>query len=1043
VFLIVATALVATPLGASRYLTARNAHLATRGAVTAAGLAMAVCCIVARLRATQAIRRGWLLLGLTGAGWAAANLIAGYSEVVDGRVLPVPSPADIPSAVAVVLAIMAILSFLEASLSASARMRTLLDGLLIASTLLFVGWATVLADVYAAGADVPERGLALGYPLSDLALVAVLLLSLTRVRFTRPWMLLVAGVALHSIGHAAFAYLEVAQAYAPGFESVSWVGGSLLIALAALTAGDRFAPRQAAPRAGNKADILVPCIPLALCVVIAAEKLSSGPLSTFLLVNAGVIVVLLVARQLLAQLEYLDLHRELEASVMHTADVMTVVDPDLMIRYQSGAAERVLGYHLGEVVGTPIVELLPPNAREQLLAILRDAPAPPDPPASMEVMLRRSDDEWVLTETTVTNLMGHPDVRGYLLTSRDLGTRRALDEHLRDEALTDAVTGLPNRLLFMDRVRHAVARSARHPEMIGLLLIDLDGFKQVNDTLGYTAGDQLLFEVARRLGETIRKGDTLARLGGDEFGVLLERADEESPTSVAQRVQYRLRAPVTLGGRAFVVTGSVGVVAGSTAALTAEDLLRNADLALTQAKTGGRGGLSIFTPDMRTAARRRVEVESDLRRALDDGDLVLHYQPVVELATGRISGAEALVRWTHAERGLIAPNEFVGIAEESDLALALGRWVLKEACRHAHQLEGVAEPPFAIGVNLSARQLDSEWLVSEVRTALEAASLHPRALMLEIPESVLGSDAPVTRASLEALREIGVGIAIDDFGTGWSSLSRLRGFPIDKLKIDRPFVAEIHAADDEAPMVAAIVAMADSLNVSTVAEGVETADQLSCLYRHGCREAQGYGVYRPLPVDELARLLTDHAQVVKMIAATPLSADAQSYAGAVTGAASATAPIGEVVQPLLNQLLRVTGADAAFVAELDMRQRVEWVRYTANTGRLQINDSMVLSIDASPSGQAMRDGSAYVADLRRRYAEHRLCELGGVRCHLAVPIVTPEGAIFGTLSISSARPLGIERESEVLVDLFARLIGDHSEVRRRAAAQEIPESQPV
>jgi hypothetical protein len=301
----------------------------------------------------------------------------------------------------------------------------------------------------------------------------------------------------------------------------------------------------------------------------------------------------------------------------------------------------------------------------------------------------------------------------------------------------------------------------------------------------------------------------------------------------------------------------------------------------------------------------------------------------------------------------------------------------------------------------------------------------------------------VTRASLEALREIGVGIAIDDFGTGWSSLSRLRGFPIDKLKIDRPFVAEIRSAEDEAPMVAAIVAMAISLGVSTVAEGVETADQLTCLHRHGCLEAQGFGVYRPLPLDELGRLLTDHAQVVRIIAASPLSADSQSYAGAVTGAAAATAPLDEVVQPLLNQLLRVTGADAAFVAELDMKQRVEWVRYTASTGVLNLSDSLVLSIDSSPSGQAMRDGSAYVADLGRRYAEHRLYELAGVRCHLAVPIVTPEGGIFGTLSISSARPLGIERQSEALVELFARLIGDHPEVRRRAAAQEIPSAVPV
>ncbi|MGH9281933.1 MAG: putative bifunctional diguanylate cyclase/phosphodiesterase, partial [Acidimicrobiales bacterium] len=821
-----------------------------------------------------------------------------------------------------------------------ARLRTLLDGLLIAASVLFVSWALVLEDLYRSSADGRFRILGLAYPIGDVVLASLLLVAAGRVRpgARLPWRLLGSGLGLLAAGHVSFAYLQLAGIEAgPGTQSASWLAGCLLVGLAALASDPRSWALTAGSRAGGRLGIFLPYLPLLLAgVVTVGRRLDQGA-PAFLAVNGGVILALLLARQLMAQLENLELTQELEAKVrsrtaelhrqerhfrsiaQNASEVLTVVDGSGVIRWQSASVQRVLGYTPEDLVGRRMEDLLVAEEAGWIIGQVRSAPPPPSSPTVLATRLRRADGSLCQAEITVSNLVGDPAVEGFVLTTRDVEERSALEEQLRRQALHDPLTGLGNRSLFRDRLEHAMARAQRRPELLAVLMIDLDGFKQVNDSLGHDAGDRLLAEVARRLVDCVRAGDTVARMGGDEFAVLLERADVEGPAVVAQRIVYRLRAPVEIDGKAIVTQGSVGVAVGSPSPLTADELLRNADLAMYVAKSKGKGVHEIYQREMHAAALERVELEAELRDALRRRELTLHYQPVVELPSGRVSGAEALVRWWHPERGPISPAEFVPLAEESGLVVDLGRWVLAEACRQARQFQEAypTDPPFTMAVNVAARQLTSPWLVDEVRKALAESHLPASSLVLEITEGALMRDASAIVPTLESLRAMGVRLAIDDFGTGWSSLSRLRSFPVDKLKIDQSFVAEIASSADDAPIVAAIVAMAHSLQLTTVAEGVETLDQLACLDQHGCEEVQGYLLSKPLPAEDLLALLAEPAGPLEPAGAepAPLSRQDENLMGLVAETAH-PADGQDRIRPVLRELARVTGADAVYLTEV-------------------------------------------------------------------------------------------------------------------------------
>jgi diguanylate cyclase (GGDEF)-like protein len=440
--------------------------------------------------------------------------------------------------------------------------------------------------------------------------------------------------------------------------------------------------------------------------------------------------------------------------------------------------------------------------------------------------------------------------------------RRAFGEAVH-QATHDALTGLPNRTLVIDRLTHALARARRNPCGLAVLFVDLDRFKVVNDSLGHSVGDEVLVQVAERLKGAVRPGDTVSRLAGDEFVVVCEDVlDEADLVRLGERMAHAIARPLSLYGRETIITASIGIALASPET-TAEDLLRDADVAMYRAKERGRSRIELFDQAMRIRMLDRLETEHALRLAVQQGRLALHYQPTVCLTTGRVLSFEALVRWRHGERGLVSPNDFIGLAEDTGLIVPLGRWALETACHELASWRAMRPElePLQVSVNLSAGQFADPHLVAMVSAALEASGLPPDHLWLEITESVLMEEAAATIDTLRALRALGVRLSIDDFGTGYSSLSYLKRFPVDVLKIDRSFVDGLGVDPEDQEIVTAIVSLARALGLGVVAEGVETAEQLDEVRRLGCNSVQGYYLGKPEPADKVLERLAATALI--------------------------------------------------------------------------------------------------------------------------------------------------------------------------------------
>jgi diguanylate cyclase (GGDEF)-like protein len=457
-------------------------------------------------------------------------------------------------------------------------------------------------------------------------------------------------------------------------------------------------------------------------------------------------------------------------------------------------------------------------------------------------------------------------------TLQDITERKQNEERLHYLAMYDGLTGLPNRQLFNEQLELAVARAQRAAGTLAVMFIDLDRFKRINDTLGHATGDMLLKEVSSRLGACVRASDYLAhetldaglsggpvaRLAGDEFTVTLDALrDPRDAGRVAQRILDEMARPFLLNGEEVVVTTSIGIALYPQDGKQAGMLLKNADAAMYQAKQQGKNTYQFFAGAMNSAAVERLKMESELRHALERDELLLHYQPKIDVHSGRITGVEALMRWQHPERGLVPPGVFIPVAEETGLIVAMGEWVLEEACRQKKAWRDAGLPGIDIAINLASPSFRKPDLVERVAAMLQHYGVPPAELCLEATESILMRDADVTMATLKRLRDLGVKLSVDDFGTGYSSLSYLRRFPINQLKIDRSFVKDITVCADDAAIVTAIVSLAHTLKLEVVAEGVETLEQARRLAEQGCRMMQGFYFARPLPVAQLTPLLAD------------------------------------------------------------------------------------------------------------------------------------------------------------------------------------------
>jgi diguanylate cyclase (GGDEF)-like protein/PAS domain S-box-containing protein len=551
--------------------------------------------------------------------------------------------------------------------------------------------------------------------------------------------------------------------------------------------------------------------------------------------------------------------------VQNSSDVVTMIDADATIRWASPSSAGVLGFPPEELEGTRFTELVHPEDRTRVLSFLTQTVEPSG--VTLAFQVRTRDGRYRHVETLRTDLLHDPNVKGIVLNTRDISERKAFEEQLAHQAFHDPITNLANRALFHDRVRHAIEWQERDRRPVAVLFMDLDDFKTINDSLGHATGDRLLADVGERLRQTLRAADTAARLGGDEFAILLEDSGEGiQAADVAERILRSLEEPFALDGSEVYVRTSIGIAISDGEGdghANAEELLRNADVAMYLAKEAGKGRYQLFEPEMHDVALRRLELKADLQRALEREEFVLHYQPVIELESGKVSGVEALIRWNHPRRGIVPPLEFIPLAEETGLIVPIGRWVLGEAARYAVRLQRryPTDPPLHMAVNLSARQVTRPEIVDEVRAILDETGLDPASLTLEITESVMMQDMELAIGRLHELKALGVQLAIDDFGTGYSSLNYVRRFPVDILKVDKSFIDGVSEGGEPSALTAAVIELAGILNLKPVAEGIERADQLDRLLELRCDYGQGFYFSRPLAEEALQSMLDDRADM--------------------------------------------------------------------------------------------------------------------------------------------------------------------------------------
>ena len=543
-----------------------------------------------------------------------------------------------------------------------------------------------------------------------------------------------------------------------------------------------------------------------------------------------------------------------EAVVQGSPDLLLITRADTTVTYVSPSVLDVLRLEPGRVLGRPLLDLVDEGDR----GILEHAVTPSGRRShTVECQLRRGDGSIVHAEIAVNDMLADPVVAGLVLSVRNITDRATVAHQLRHQAFHDALTKLANRALFLDRLQVALNDDRPHAAIV---LLDLDGFKSVNDNFGHEAGDALLSEVAERLRRSVDSADTVARLGGDEFAILLVdgRGNENTALEVAQRIGSAFAEPMQLLGQRLLAQGSIGIAVAAPTTTTS-NLLRNADVAMYRAKAAGKNRIEVFHAEMDRDAARKVEAERELREAAVLGQWVAHYQPIVDLATGRVHALEALVRWNHPDRGLLAPHDFLILAEETGVIVEIGGWILGEACRRVAgwQRDAGAGTGLGLHVNVSDRQLRHAGFVEMVRTTLESSGLAPGTLTLETTEQVLtGDQDDVVRGRLLQLRRLGVHVALDDFGTGVSSLGALADYPIDALKIDRSFVAKVTWPEPESSVLArTVIAMGAALGLVVIAEGIETAEEHTELVALGCTVGQGFSIARPLSPGAVEELL--------------------------------------------------------------------------------------------------------------------------------------------------------------------------------------------
>ena len=829
-----------------------------------------------RVRGTPAART-WLWLTMAFVSYWLGDALWCVYELILGK-SPFPSWADLGYLLFYPLILAAFFSFPLPRLRWEGRVYFGLDFAIIllgGGTLL---WYVVFSPVLEAGGDPLSVMLSLAYPLGDLLLlVGVARIALRGINSSGRVAMIVLAVGVVAMfgTDILYGYQSIHGTWiSGGWGDVGYLGVWLLLGLSAQTrivAGrerSRVSVNQGqVPYLRNRISVIpYMAIAVGLGTNLVASNHELTSVSGQIELASMLLVVLVAVRQYAAARENAVLRvakaaensrARFESMVSNAAEVISIVNANGHITYVTPSAKRTLDYQPADLVGTRIVDMVHPEESSKFQSFLDDLRDWPATAHAMEFRLNSFDGGWVDVEIVGTNLLADSNVQGLVLTARDIRERHAMQEELTRQAFHDSLTGLANRNLLLDRIGHAMAHCRRESTEMAVILMDLDNFKEVNDSLGHAAGDQLLIVVAERLRSVLRADETVARLGGDEFAILVENHSTALEAAhAAGRILQELSEPIILGATEVFVSASLGIATNALDAQSPEEILRDADLALYAAKAEGKGCFRVFKPSMHAAVTERLKLEMELRKALDQDEITVYYQPIIKASEGRIAGVEALARWSNPVRGMMGPSEFIGVAEDTGLIIPLGLSVLSQACRQMQRwIESGVDPHLSLAVNLSPRQLHQAGLAETVLAIAEEEGFNPANLVLEITESALIDCTPQTVAALAVLKSRGTRISLDDFGTGYSSLSCLKQYPIDILKIPKTFTDGIDGREGGSALVEAVLSLAASLHLDVIAEGVEQEAQLRKLKDLDCAMWQGFYHSRPREASHLTDLL--------------------------------------------------------------------------------------------------------------------------------------------------------------------------------------------
>jgi diguanylate cyclase (GGDEF)-like protein/PAS domain S-box-containing protein len=834
--------------------------------------------IVGARRNSRRSRLPWYVLAVGQGLFVVSDVLASNYERLFGSAMPFPSVADAFHLV--------FYPFLVAGMLLLIRERRehrdrggLIDALIVTLALATLLWVYLIAPyVDDQALSLLRRLASIGYPLMDILVLGVVARVAAGCHRREPaFAFIVSAAVVLLLSDAIHGWRLLDGGYETGgVPDTGWAIYYTLLGTAALhpsmrllsTPGPEFDGHLTRARLA-----LLACASLTVPLVIVVREALHEPLDLYVLIGASAVMFALVLLRMAgivrrneelalqtAALTEEAVHQRSEARlsslIRNSSDVICIVGEDADVRYVSPSVEQTFGYTPDALASVPLTGIVHPDEVQRVLSFLASIALQSAAQYSIaEFRVRHHRQCWRDVEALGTNLLADEAIAGIVVNIRDISERKAFQAELEHQAFHDTLTALPNRALFRNRVEHALAGQRRDRLPVAVLFLDVDDFKNINDGLGHAAGDRVLQEVGMRPEDCMRPVDTAARLGGDEFAILIGDTESElQAIEIAHRVMEALEASMTLDGRDVTIATSVGIAfsdRGMVSGADADELLRNADAAMYMAKENGKGHYQVFQPEMHAKALARLQLKTDLQRALDAGEFTLRYQPIMDLSRGDMAGMEALVRWEHPDRGTVQPLDFVPLLEDTGLIVPVGRHILREACVWAAHVQRACPrvPALSIAVNVSARQLQRPEFIDEVREVLDETDIVPNSLTLELTESVMMQDIELSLLRLTALRGLGVKLAIDDFGTGYSSLNYIRQFPVDILKIDRSFLSDPNP--EMAELTEAIVQLARIFKLKAVAEGIENHGQLERVQGMNCDFGQGFHFAEPLPGEEI------------------------------------------------------------------------------------------------------------------------------------------------------------------------------------------------